>query len=406
MNILGPEFNVDPYPLYKRLRESFPLFYFEPLDAHVLSRYTDIEFALRNEAFTVKNYEFQSEPLHGRTFIQMDGTEHSRYRNIVAPSIRGRQLAEKIMPIIEATSARIYDSFISSGKADFAAEYAARFPVLVISGLLGLDPGDEPRFLAWYRSFVDFIADLGQTPAITAKAFETKEAITDHLLPIIRRKRENPGDDLISLMCTHEIDGVQMDDMEIKSFISLLITAGGESTDKMLSLMLRNLLMCPEQMLQVRENRKLIDNAFVESMRYSPVTHRLMRITNAEVEVSGGVIPANSKVVLLLGSAQRDETKFANPDVFDINRPVALEKSFTSSAGHLAFGSGRHFCVGAMLAKAEIEVAFNQLFDRTSAIALNAPEFPRESGMFTRGVGALPIRFTPAAKNTNPHIIL
>jgi pulcherriminic acid synthase len=393
IDVLSPALNTNPYPFYQQMRDEFPLFYYEPLDAYVISRYADVLHALTNTAFTVRNYEFQSEPLHGRTFIQMDGTEHARYRNIVAPSIRGKQLAEKILPIIEDTSRSIYGTFIPSGKADFAREFSARFPVLVISGLLGLDSADEPKFLEWYRTFVDFIADLGQTPEITERAFRTKEELTDHFLPIIQHKRTHPGDDLLSVMCTREIDGVRMSDLEIKAFISLLITAGGESTDKMLTLMLRNLLKHPEQMKAVRENRALIDKAFVESMRYSPVTHRLMRISSEPVELSGGSIPAEAKVLIMLGAAQHDDRQFSHPEAFDISRDLDENKAFTGASGHVAFGAGRHFCVGAMLAKAEIQVAFNHLFDRTQAITLDATDFPEESGLFTRGLKELPVKF-------------
>ncbi|NQZ75978.1 MAG: cytochrome P450 [Ekhidna sp.] len=395
INILSPDFDKNPYPLYKQLQEEHPLYFFEPANAYVLSRYEDIHQALTDPAYTVKNYEFQSEPLHGRTFIQMDGREHSQYRNLVAPSIRGRDLAEKLMPIIDETAKEIYAPFLSKTSADFTTEFAARFPVLVISGILGLDKESESNFLKWYRTFVDFIGDLGQTPEITAAAFKTKDEITDYLLPIIADKRENPGDDILSTLCHAEVDGVRMTDQEIKAFVSLLITAGGESTDKMLSHTLRNLLEHPDQMMDVRNDRSLIQNAFVESMRFSPVTHRLMRITSEEVQVSGGTIPANSQVILLLGAAQHDSSVFKDPESFNIHRKeLDIGKAFTAAANHVAFGAGRHFCVGSMLAKAEMDVAFNQLFDFTESISLDENAELVEKGLFTRGLYALPIRYT------------
>lgn len=394
IDLFSPEMEKNPYPVYRKLRDEYPLYFSDALDAFVISRYEDVSSALRNPAFTVKNYEFQSEPLHGKTFIQMDGAEHSKYRNVVAPSIGGRQLQENIIPIVQKTAESILSEFLKGGRGDFASGFSARFPVLVISGLLGLDKDDEKHFLRWYRTFVDFIADLGRTPAITESAFRTKDELTDYLIPIIRQRRENPSTDLLSVMCTHIIDGVQMTDLEIKAFISLLLTAGGESTDKMLTLMLRNLLQNPEQLAEVQQKRSLISEAFTESMRYSPVTHRLMRITSSEVEVSGGIIPANSKVILLLGAAQHDERQFPNPESFNIHRFTGGDKNYTSAAQHVAFGAGRHFCVGAMLAKAEIEIAFNMLFDRTRSIQLDTVGFPPETGLFTRGLASLPIRFT------------
>jgi cytochrome P450 len=394
IDFFSPGFNQNPYPVYKTLRDEHPVFFSEQLNAYVLSRYSDVTAALRDPVFTVRNYEFQSEPLHGRTFIQMDGQEHSRYRNVVAPSMRGRELFENLMPMIERTATALMNPLFEKSQADFATEFAARFPVLVIMSMLGLGTENEKDFLRWYRSFVDFIADLGRTPSITERAFQTKEEITSRLLPIIAAKRNNPTDDLLSTMCSTEIDGVKMTDAEIKAFISLLITAGGESTDKMLSLMLRNLLKHPDQLEAVRKDRSLIEKAFAESLRYSPVTHRLMRITNADVEIAGNKIPAESQVLLMLGAAQHDERQFKDPDIFDIYREdLDAARAFSGSANHLAFGAGRHFCVGAMLAKAEIEIAFNKLFDNTVRITLAKDQWPEESGLFTRGIVTLPIQY-------------
>ena len=214
------------------------------------------------------------------------------------------------------------------------------------------------------------------------------------MLPIIAQKRDNPADDLLSTMCQREIDGVRMSDQEIKAFISLLITAGGESTDKMLSLTLRNLLMHPEQLEAVRHDRSLIANAFAESLRFSPVTHRIMRITSEEVEVSGGTIPAKAKVIMLLGAAQHDQQQFDQPEQFNIFREdLDVEKAFSGSANHMAFGGGRHFCVGAVLAKVEMEVAFDQLLDLTTSIELAEPDNIREQGLFTRGIEHLKINY-------------
>ncbi len=393
-NILSADFARNPYPHYELMREAFPLFYSQVLDCYVLSRHADVLEALKNPVFTVKNYEFQSEPLHGRTFIQMDGQEHALYRNIVAPHLRGSNLRQNLVPMMATISQELYATWKGQDRVDFAKNYAARFPILVIVGLLGLDQNAEPHFLEWYRRFVDFIADLGQTPAITEAAFKSKEEISAHLLPLIRKKRENPEQDLLSHMSQKTIEGKPMDDVEIKAFVSLLITAGAESTDKMLALTLRNLLLHPEQMQAIRENRELISAAFAESLRYSPVTHRLMRITQEEVAIAGGTIPAQSKVLLLLGSAQRDPSVFQNPDRFDIFRKdLDLSQAFSGAANHVAFGAGRHFCVGAMLAQAEMQIAFNQLFDLTREIHLDRADFPQEVGVFTRGLLTLPIRY-------------
>jgi pulcherriminic acid synthase len=162
----------------------------------------------------------------------------------------------------------------------------------------------------------------------------------------------------------------------------------------MLSLMLRNLLQHPEQLEAVRSDRSLIDAAFAESMRFSPVTHRLMRITDREVTLPSGTIPAGSQVILLLGAAQHDERHFNEPHRFNIFRQdLDVHKAYTPAANHIAFGMGRHFCVGAMLARAEIQVAFNQLLDLAPKLRPAYTQPPQEHGLFTRGLASLPIRW-------------
>jgi pulcherriminic acid synthase len=394
IDFLSAEFNQNPYHFYRIMRNDLPLYFHETIQAYVLSRYEDIKFAFNNPAFTVKNYEFQSQPLHGRTILEMDGQEHARHRSIVAPSIRGKELQEKIMPIIERTCAEVLNDFEGKNKNDFATEFAAKFPIKVISAILGLEGENNEKFLVWYRSFVAFISDMGQHEQVTEAAFKTKAEIEEYLIPIIQERRQNPKDDILSKMCTARIDGVQMTDQEIRGFISLLITAGAESTDKILTLMFRNLLQNPKQMQMLIEDKSLIEKAFLESLRFSPPTHSIMRITSEEVEVSGGKIPANSQVIMWVGAAQRDERQFEKSEEFDILRTdLDWTKGFAPGANHIAFGGGRHFCVGSMLAKAEIDVAFRQIFEKFKNIRLVPNQNLQESGIFTRGITNMEIEY-------------
>ena len=359
-----------------------------------MSRYEDVARAFKDPVFTVKNYEFQSQPLHGRTIIEMEGAEHSHHRNAVAPALRGRELAEKLIPIIERVADQVLGSFMDKKEIDFATEFSARFPIKVISAILGLAEEDEGSFLKWYRSFVEFIGNMGQDQKIIDAAFLTKNEIEQHLLPIIRERKQNPKDDILSKLCTATIDGHQMTDQEIRGFVSLLITAGAESTDKMFTLLMRNLLIHPEQLLAVSESRELIPMAFAETLRFSPPTQSIMRITSEPVEVSSGKIPANAKVLLWIGAAQRDERRFDRADEFNIFRKdLDLSKAFTASADHTAFGGGRHFCLGSMLAKAEVDIALNKIFDLFTQLRIAPNQDMREFGIFTRGIPNLKIRY-------------
>jgi pulcherriminic acid synthase len=218
------------------------------------------------------------------------------------------------------------------------------------------------------------------------------------MIPIIRERRHNLGEDLLSTLCAAEIDGTQMSDEDIKAFCSLLLAAGGETTDKAVASLFANLLQHPDQLAAVRRDRGLIPHALAETLRYTPPVHMIMRQPARDVTVSGGTIPAGSTVTCLIGAANRDGKRYADPDRFDIFRAdLDTVNAFSAAANHLAFALGRHFCVGALLAKTEVEVGVGQLLDALPDVRLPDGFRPAERGVFTRGPAALPVRFTPAA---------
>ncbi|GAA0367365.1 cytochrome P450 [Microbispora corallina] len=396
-DILSPEFAADPYPAYEVLRSDFPLLWHEATRSHVISRYADVERALKDPVFTNRNYDWQLEPVHGRTILQMDGREHAAKRALVTPAFRGRALADRFMPVIERVGDELIGAFAADGRVDLVEGFSTRFPIRVIVDMLGLPPGDHELFHRWYTAIVAFISNLAQDPEVAEAGLRTKEELEAHVLPIVERRRAEPGDDLLSTLCTAEIDGVRMSDEEIKSFVSLLLAAGGETTDKAITCLVRNLLDHPGQLAAVRADRSLIDRAFAETMRYSPVVQMVMRQPDADVELSGGTIPAGSTVTCLLAAANRDPARYDRPDEFDLFRTdLDVARAFTAGANHTAFALGRHFCVGAQLARAEVNVGVGRLLDVAPDLRL-APGFtPVDTGVFTRAPERLLVEFTPA----------
>ncbi|MFE1785519.1 cytochrome P450 [Streptomyces sp. NPDC059506] len=395
-DIVSPEFEADPYSAYRTLRKDFPLLWHEPTKSYIISRYEDVERAFKDQVFTTENYDWQLEPVHGRTILQMSGREHSVRRALVAPAFRGSMLEEKFLPVIERNSRELIDAFRGAGSADLVADYATRFPVNVIADMLGLDKADHPKFHRWYTAIIKFLGNLTQDQQIIEDGLRTRDEFAAYMLPIIRERRADPGDDLLSVLCEAEIDGTRMSDDDIKAFCSLLLTAGGETTDKAIASMFRLLLAHPEQLAAVREDRSLIPRAFAETLRYAPPVHMIMRQPAEDVTLSGGTIPAGSTVTCLIGAANRDENRFADPDSFNILREdLAAKNAFTAAADHLAFALGRHFCVGALLSKTEIEVGVGQLLDAFPDMRLKEGFTPTEGGVFTRGLDALPVEFTP-----------
>ncbi|WP_223737266.1 cytochrome P450 [Streptomyces purpurogeneiscleroticus] len=378
------------------MRDDFPLLHHEPTQSYIVSRYEDVERAFKDPAFTTENYDWQLEPVHGRTILQMSGREHSVRRALVAPAFRGAPLQETFQPVIERNARELIDGFRDTGRADLVAQFATRFPVNVIVDMLGLDRADHDRFHGWYTAIIDFLGNLSQDPDVAAAGLRTQQEFAAYMLPIIRERRANPGDDLLSTLCTAEIDGTAMSDEDIKAFCSLLLAAGGETTDKAISSVMHNLLRHPEQLAAVREDRSLIERAFAETLRYTPPVHMIMRQPAEDVVIGGGKVPAGATVTCLIGAAGRDERRYADPDSFNIFRDdLRSTTAFSAAADHLAFALGRHFCVGALLAKAEVEAGVGQLLDALPDMALEDGFTPREQGVFTRGLDALPVRFTP-----------
>lgn len=404
-DILSAEFVDDPYTFHSILRDHYPVLYHEGTQCYVISRFADCAAAFRNPTFSNRNYEWQLEPVHGRTILQMEGRQHAMHRSLLSPFFRGDGL-ERFTPVIMENAARLMDSTVekaahdlidqmpSSGPVDIVKEFATWFPINVIVDMLGLLKEDHATFHRWYVSVTLHLNNLAGDPDVTAQAQRTKQELEDYMLPIIRERRDGDGDDLLSRLCRAEVDGERMSDEDIKAFVSLLLVAGGETTDKSTASMVANLLANPDQLEQVRENRDLVDNVIAENLRHSGPVHMIMRQVEEDVEVSGTMIPAGSTCILLLSAANRDERQFANPDQFDINRDdLDVARAFSGAANHVQFTLGRHFCVGSLLARSEMRVALNTILDQMPGIRLAKGEQPKESGLYTRGIPSIMVEF-------------
>ncbi|MFD7426059.1 cytochrome P450 [Streptomyces sp. NPDC059818] len=399
-DILSPGFAADPYGAYRIMRERAPLIRHEAMNSYIVSRYEDVERVFKDKAgeFTTDNYDWQIEPVHGRTILQLSGREHAVRRALVAPAFRGTDLQEKFLPVIERNARELIDTFRHTGGADLVDAFATRLPVLVIADMLGLDKADHDRFHGWYTTVIAFLGNLAGDPDVAAAGERTRQEFAAYMIPVIQQRRAAPGDDLLSALCAAEVDGVRMSDEDIKAFCSLLLAAGGETTDKAIASIFANLLTHPEQLAAVQEDRGLIDRAFAETLRFTPPVHMIMRQAATDVELGGGLVPAGSTVTCLIGSANRDAARYRDPDRFDIFRTdLTSTTAFSAAADHLAFALGRHFCVGALLARAEVETGVNQLLDAMPGVRLADGFTPAEQGVFTRGPRSLPVRFTPVA---------
>ena len=394
-DIFSPEFLADPYPQYRRMRDEYPLYFHGPTQAWILSRYDDVRAALHDPVFTTRSYAAQTEPLLGKTLVQLDGREHALHRGLLTPSFREGSLRERFGGVIGETIDELTAAVAPRGEADLVADLVVHLPVRIMAGLLGLPVDDRDRFRIWYTALIRGALNLTGDPQVARAATAARDELDAYLRPLIRARRECPGSDLISTLAGTTIEGDRLSDEHIVRFAMLMVFAGGETTEKGLATTLRNLLAHPDALASVCQDRSLLRRAIAESFRFTAPTHMVPRQTSAEVSVSGGTLPAGAEVLCFLGSANRDERRFADPDRFDLHRLESDPKrAFTGAADHLAFGGGRHFCLGAVLSRFEIEMAVNRILDSLPGLRLAGDTPPPDVGLFLRGPETLPVRFS------------
>ncbi|GAA1587500.1 hypothetical protein GCM10009678_82460 [Actinomadura kijaniata] len=383
-SLLWPGFERDPYPLYRRLREEFPVVRDEPLDAWLVSRYADVRVALSDARFTPRNYGWQLEPMFGRTVLQMEDREHAAHRAFLTPAFRGRAM-DRLTAAAMRTAARLADRLRDRPVVDLAADFCRLLPVHVVVAALGLPSLDVPRFQGWYQAGFSYLGNYRQDPATLERGLVARDELYAYLEPHVAERRARPTGDLLSVLCAVEVDGAPLPDDMIKGFCGTLLGAGGETTGKALASLLANLLDHPEVLARVRADPGLIPAVWAESLRRNPPVHVVLRETSAEVELPSGTVPAGATVACLVGSANRDPARFADPDRFDPGRADGrVEREFTGAATQLTFGAGRHFCLGSQVARMEAEIGLRVLL-----AALPSPRWadgfsPVETGLLTR----------------------
>ena len=390
LDVLSEDFAADPYPSYERFREEEPL-YCDSRFGWIVSRFDDVTTVLSDPRCSTETYA-AVEPLMGRTLLRMEGSEHARHRQMIAPFFKRDAVTARAVPLIRNIVGELVCSLQDEPAPDLVAGYAAQIPITTISRLLGLPEDGRPRFQAWYQAAAASTSNYAADPEVYETAVRTAGVLRDYLMPLIADRRTHPGDDLISAMCgaTPGDGEAPLTDVEIANFSLLLLAAGGETTEKALTATLRNLLDYPHQRKMVVDGAVSVEDAIAESLRFRPPTHVVARLTTADVPLSIGTLPANVVVLCLIAAANRDPRRFSAPMRFDITRVRAeLDPVWTNGAGHASFGSGRHFCAGSLLARAELEIAVTEILKAAPEIRYVDGFEPRESGLVTRGATAL-----------------
>ena len=383
------EGRANPYLLYHQLRQSAPV-HRAKLGMWVLSRYDDCWAAMRDPRLG-KEYARQIAQRFGpdwrrhpsltageHSMLNTSGPEHTRLRKLVTKSFTPRMI-ENLKPTIERVVDQLLDPVADAGGGNVLEAVGFPLPVTIIGEMLGVPETDRPQFRGMVRDLVA-IFEMQPTDEQMVAADAAQLSIRAYFLKLIAEKRRKPGDDLLSNLATAEIGGDRLTDDELVTLASLLFAAGFETTTNLFGNGLLALLRQPEQLDRLRRDPSLFANLPDEFLRYDGTAQLVNRVTEASVEVGGVTIPAGEQVFALLGAGNRDPARFSNPDRLDVTR---------TDVQPLTFGGGVHFCLGAALARAEIEITFRTLLQRFDCIELDGAEPRFQDRLTLRGLTAL-----------------
>ena len=366
---LDPEGRRNPYPLYHELRAEAPVHRNE-FGSWMLSRFDDCRAALRDPRFG-KDYARQTEARFGpgwrqhpslargeHSMLNVDGPEHTRLRKLVVKGFTRRRV-DSLRDTMERTVSGLLDEYEKKGGGDLMESVAFPLPVTVIGELLGIPAADRPQFRQLVR---DLVGTLEQrpTPAMIAAADTAQLAIRAYFLDLIAAKRRQPDEALLSLL-TQGDAGDRLDDDELVTMTTLLFAAGFETTTNLIGNGIVALLRHPDQLAALRADPALFANLPDELLRYDGTVQMAARVTTAPVSVCDVEIPAGEPVIVMLAAGNRDPARNPDPDRFDLAR---------DDVDPLSFGGGVHFCLGASLARLEVDVVVRALLARFGTIEL------------------------------------
>jgi cytochrome P450 len=360
LNPFSYEFQDDPYPTYRWLREHAPLYRNEALGFHALSRFKDVVAASADwqtyssaEGTLVERVDpavFEAMPM----MIFTDPPRHDRLRKLVNRAFTPRRVAN-LEPFIRATTVGLLDRLVERAGGDFVKEFSALLPMEVIFSMLGVPESDRRQLRAWMDVSLERDHD---TPAIPARAIEGMMNMRQYWSELVPALRRQPNDGLICALLDAEIDeggGTRLTDGEIIGFCQLIGAAGNETVTKLLANAAVLFARHPAQYAKVRADPRRIPNAVEEVLRYTSPSQYQGRTVTRDVEWYGTAVPKGSRILLLTGAANRDEREFPDPDRFDVERSISTA---------LGFGYGVHFCLGASLARLESRVALEEFVAR------------------------------------------
>lgn len=373
----SPEFLADPYPILSELRETIPVLHHEELDRWFVTRHADVRACLRDRRLG-RNFrhvgteeEFKAETLDPRweafwdverwSLLWLEPPDHTRIRKLVAAAFTPRSVEAMRQPAAKLAT-ELLEPLVERGNFDLLYDFAQPFSITVICEWLGVPPDNHRDLLDWSHTMVKmYELDTTEEQAVAANAAAAE--FRDYARALIAERRRAPRDDLVSGLVQARVDGEHLTDAEIVSTVIVLLNAGHEATVNTLGNGMRALMQHREQWRRLVDEDVTPAHAIEELLRFDPPLQLFERwVLEDGVDVAGVHIPRGEKIAVLFGAANRDPRVFAAPDDFDAGRDDAAE--------HISFGGGIHVCIGAPLARIELEASLRALVERCPGLEL------------------------------------
>lgn len=345
----------------------------------VLLRHAEVSMAFREDKRFSKGAALKEVTfaMMGPNIQGYDGHEHTVHRSLVSPAFRRTVIPHYVEPLLKPLAEELVDEIAPLGEADLMTTFAKHYPMRVITELLGIPREDEDKMAAWAKAMLNSVAD----PDGTKRA---NDEFTSYVAPLVAERRARPGSDLLSAIVNEEVEGRRLDDDHVFGFLRLLFPAGVDTTWLTLGSLVTAVLQQPENIRQrLRDSEEERAWAIEETVRWEGTTGTEGRLTMEDVVLCGREIPAGELLRLAVPSANHDPRVFDEPDRWDLDR---------RPTNHLAFGLGRHFCLGAFLARGEMNVALETLLRRLPGLEL-AGDPPDIYGVILRGPRSVPMRW-------------
>jgi cytochrome P450 len=374
---------ADPYPAYETLRRTSPVYRCEAGDFYVLSRYQEVSQAARAHAvFSSRDGIGLNRTPGVPMMIMQDPPNHTRLRAVVSKAFNPRTIAS-LEGRVRAIAAGLLDAALGRGRFDLVEDVAVPLPLLVIAEMLGVEPERYPDFKRWTDAALGALSTGGISFEAAARYMAAWPEFKAYFLGMLAQQREQPQDNLLSALVAARVDGDALSPSEILNFCLLLLIAGTETTMNLIGNAVLALLVHPAEAARLRRDPGLVPALIEETLRWDAPVQGTFRTTLCDVILAGSAIPKGSRVLLLWGSAGRDEERYPEPERFDLGR---------AHEHHLGFGAGIHTCLGGPLARLEGRVLFEELLARGVTLRLD-PERPveRRPDPFFRGPIRLPL---------------